>query len=60
MTNEEITDKLDEINQMLNGIGGRLLVPAMGRPPIPGSIKEAHQMTLAAGIKLDELINELL
>ena len=55
MTIEEITDKLDEINKIINGIGGRLLIFRQ----IP-TIKEAHKMTIDVGIEIDDLINNLL
>ncbi len=53
---EKVTDKLGEMSDTLNGIGGRLIVGSMRDP----AIKEAHEMTLALGAEMDDLINDLL
>ena len=59
-TKEDIIKRLDSINQKLNAIGGRILVPAMGQVALPGSMKEAHDLFLKAGEEVDDLINDLL
>lgn len=53
---EKLTDKLGKISDVLNGIGGRLIVASM-RDPV---IREAHEMALTLGAEIDDLINDLL
>lgn len=55
MTPEEITTKLDAINQRLNGAIGRLVL--LRNFPVG---KEAHDIVLEVGSAIDDLINEIL
>jgi hypothetical protein len=56
MNNEQITNKLDSINQKLNGVIGRLTI--LRGQSTEG--REAHDLALEVGSDLDDLINELL
>lgn len=56
MNTQKLIDELDRISQVLNGIGGRLIVGSF-RDTV---IKEAHEMTITLGFEIDNLINELM
>ena len=56
MNTQKLIDELDRVSQVLNGIGGRLIVGSF-RDDV---IKEAHEMTITLGFELDNLINELM
>jgi len=56
MTKKQLIKELDKISKCLNGIGGRLIVASFRDP----TVKEAHEMTIRLGIKVDDLINELM
>ena len=52
----DIIEELDKISQKLNGIGGRLIVASMRDK----TVKEAHQMVIELGCRVDDLINILI
>jgi len=54
---KDITEKLGKISEKVNGITGRLIVPATEGNI---AIKEAHKMSIEVGIEIDDLINEIL
>lgn len=56
MKTQKLIDELDRISQVLNGIGGRLIVGSFR----DAAIKEAHEMTITLGFEIDNLINELM
>ena len=56
MNTQKLIDELDRVSQVLNGIGGRLIVGSFR----DDAIKEAHEMTITLGFELDNLINELM
>lgn len=56
MKNEKLIDELDRVSQVLNGIGGRLIVASFH----DNAVKEAHEMTITLGFEIDNLINELM
>jgi 3-hydroxy-3-methylglutaryl CoA synthase len=56
MKTDDLINELDRISQVLNGIGGRLIVASFG----DGAVKEAHEMTITLGFEIDNLINELM
>ena len=56
MNTQKLIDELDRISQVLNGIGGRLIVGSFR----DAAIKEAHEMTITLGFEIDNLINELM
>ena len=56
MNKQKLIDELDRITQVLNGIGGRLIVGSFR----DDTIKEAHEMTITLGFEIDNLINELM
>jgi hypothetical protein len=56
MNTQKLIDELDRISQVLNGIGGRLMVASFSYP----EVKEAHEMTITLGFEIDNLINELM
>ena len=56
MNTQKLIDELDRVSQVLNGIGGRLIVGSFR----DDAIKEAHEMTITLGFEIDNLINELM
>lgn len=56
MKTQEIIDELGRISNVLNGIGGRLIVGSFR----DAAIKEAHEMSLTLGVEVDNLINDLM
>ena len=52
----DMIEELDKISQKLNGIGGRLIVASMRDK----TVKEAHQMVIELGCRVDDLINILI
>jgi hypothetical protein len=56
MTKKQLIKELDKISKCLNGIGGRLVAASLNGT----AVRDAHEMTIRLGIKVDDLINELM